>query len=117
MQLYVSSIVPYLHYAGYCVVMFLLLRMKGLSIQAAYQRATGTADPRNAYRWVNKLLAQLSTYRSLFHQPGLPDAPLSTMGHCPLRWVLLCSAFQRLYQALDESLCATYQLRWQRSLL
>jgi hypothetical protein len=116
-QLYVSSIVRYLKYAGHCVVMFMLSRLAGFNIQNAYRRATGTADGRNAYRWVDKLMAQLSTYRSWFHQPVLPDTPPSAIDHSPLRWTLLCSTFRLLSLELAEPLCATYQLRWQRSLL
>lgn len=73
-QLYLNETIRYLHYAGSVVVAFILLLMAGESIARAYTyatHATGTTNPRHAYRWLNGLCAQLSTYRSLLHQPPL----------------------------------------------
>lgn len=72
MRLYLNTMVRYLHYAGQQVLAFVLALMTSMSVQQAYCQATGTADPRHAYRWLLRLYAQLSCYRSLWHQPTLP---------------------------------------------
>lgn len=113
-QLYLDKTVRYLHYAGACVVAFILLLMGGMSVQLAYLQATGTVDPRNAYRWLSKLWAQLSRYRSLLHQP-LPQQPGVT-GRSP-RLGLLASTFEALLRQYGQPLCAHYQLKLQRALI
>ena len=114
MRLYLDTRVRYLHYAGCCVVAFVLLLMRGLSVQHAYLQATGTEDPRNAYRWLNKLWARLSHYRSLLHQPLLQQSAVT--GRSP-RSGLLASTFTTLLQQFGQPLCARYQLTLQRALL
>jgi hypothetical protein len=116
-QLYLDSTVRYLHYAGCCVVAFVLSLTTGMTIQRAYQAATGTATPRNAYRWLNRLAAQLSFYRSLSHQPPLQDADPIVAANRPLRAVLLISTFKALLQRFVQPLCASYQRQLQRSFL
>lgn len=114
MRLYLDSTVRYLHYAGAQVVLFVFALMAGMTAQQAYCRATGTADPRRAWRWLDRLHAQLSCYRSLAHQPPLPDAPVATR---PARWGLLASTFRQLAQHFGEPLCAQYQRHTQHSFL
>lgn len=113
-RLYLDTSVRYLHYAGCCVVAFVLSLMGGMSVQRAYLQASGTADPRNAYRWLNKLWTQLSHYRSLLHQPLLQQ-PVVAGGHP--RPGLLASTFTALLQQFGQPLCARYQLILQRALL
>lgn len=114
MRLYLDTRVRYLHYAGCCVVAFVLLLMRGLSVQQAYRQASGTEDPRNAYRWLKKCWAQLSHYRSLLHQPLWQ--PSAVTGRSP-RSALLASTFTALLQQFGQPLCARYQLTLQRALL
>ena len=71
-QLYLAETIRYLHYSGSVVMAFILALMAKTSIAHAYTRATTTATPRHAYRWLNGLCAQLSSYRSLLHQPRIP---------------------------------------------
>jgi len=113
-RLYLDAAVRYLHYAGSYVVAFILLLMGGMSVQRAYLQATGTEDPRNAYRWLNKLWAQLSLYRSLLHQPMF-EPPVVTSRS--LRLGLLASTFTALLQQFGQPLCARYQLKHQRALI
>ena len=114
MRLYLDTAVRYLHTVGCCVVAFVLLLMRGISVQQAYLQATGTEDPRNAWRWLNKLRAQLSCYRSLLHQPKLPQ-PVVASGSPRLG--LLVSTFTALLQQFGQPLCACYQRTLQRTLL
>ena len=113
-RLYLDTTVRYLHYAGCCVVAFVWLLMRGLSVQQAYLQASGTEDPRNAYRWLTKCWAQLSVYRSLLHQPLLHQ-PVAASGN-PRRG-LLASTFTALLQQFGQPLCARYQRILQRALL
>ena len=114
MRLYLDTRVRYLHYAGCCVVAFVLLLMRGMSVQHAYRQVTACDDPRNAYRWLNKLWTQLSHYRSLLHQP-LWQRPVAANSHPRLE--LLASTFTALLQQFGQPLCARYQLILQRALL
>src|SRR6266516_1375511 len=84
-QLYLDSTVRYLHHAGGWVVAFVLSLITGMTVENAYRQATGTATPRNAYRWLNRLGAQLSFYRRLSHRPPLPDTDPIVARHRPLR--------------------------------
>lgn len=113
-RLYLDTRVRYLHYAGCCVVAFVVLLMGGMSVQRAYRQASGTEDPRNAYRWLHKLWAQLSVYRSLLHQPMLQQ---SVVTNPHPRLGLLVSTFTTLLQQFGPPLCARYQLKLQRALL
>lgn len=116
-QLYLDSTVRYLHHAGCCVVAFVLLLILGMTIQHAYHHATGAATPRNAFRWLNKLWAQLSFYRSLSHQPWLPETDPVAMANPHPRWGLLLATFNALLQQFGNPLCADYQRQLQRSFL
>jgi hypothetical protein len=115
-QLYLDSIVRYLHYAGACVVAFVLSLINGMTIARAYHQATNADTPRNAYRWLNKLAAQLSHYRSLLHQPLLQNIE-PAIAATSQRRCLLASTFQTLLQRFGQPLCSRYQQQWQRSLL
>ena len=85
-----------------------------MNVQQAYLQASGTADPRNAYRWLNKLWAQLSHYRSLLHQPLLQQSAVT--GRSP-RSGLLAPTFTALLQQFGQPLCARYELKLQRALI
>ncbi|MBI1889498.1 MAG: hypothetical protein HYS18_02500 [Burkholderiales bacterium] len=117
-QLYIDSTIRYLRHAGECVVAFALSLIKGLTIQYAYHAATGTdADtPRNAYRWLHRLSAQLSVWRSLAHKPPLQDAGANAAAHAGPRQ-LLTSTFAALLQHFGQPLCAHYQRHTQRPFL
>lgn len=121
LQLYLDATLRYLHYAGACVVALLLGLARGMSVQSAYQQATGTLTPRNAYRWRHALSARLSCYRSLVHQPVFDDTPrpcwqdTPNAGAAPPRWALLVATCQALRQQIGDPLCANYQRQLQRS--
>ena len=117
MQLYLNSRVRYLHYAGCCVVAFACLLMAGVTISQAYQKVTGIKDPRNAYRWLNKIFARLIDYRSLSHQPRLDAADNASDGVVQPRRRLLASTFRTLLGRFGEPLCACYQHVLQSSFL
>ncbi len=115
-QLYLASTLRYLHFAAAALEAFLLALLAGMTIQCAYLKATRTAVPRNAYRWLNKLMAQLSAYRSLLHQPRLSNEPKVTLHRNPRRGLLMTST-ETLFQQFGLPLCAGLQLKWQRAFL
>jgi len=117
MQLYLDSTIRYLHYAGGCVAAFVSSLIAGITIRRAYYHATGTTTPRHAYRWLKRLCAQSSVYRSLAHRPPLQDAPEVTEAHRPLRLLSLMSTFTALLQRFGQPLCAAYQAQLQQSFL
>lgn len=115
MQLYLDSRIRYMHYAGCIVVAFVWLLVAGNSISKAYQCATGIAEPRNAYRWLNKLFLRLSDFRSLIHKPQLSDHVKN--GTIQQRRQLLTSTFHALLNRFGEPLCDNYQHTLQKSFL
>lgn len=120
MQLVLDSSLRYMHYAGHAVVVFVLLLLTGASITRAYTQATRAQTPRHAYRWLQRLHAQMSVYRSLFHQPPLdqPTAPCSPCSHPDAsRRSLLSSTFAALLARLKQPLCQAYQSQLQQAFL
>ena len=115
-QLYRDATLRYLHYAAAVVAAFLFALLAGVTAQRAYHQATGTAVPRNAYRWLSKVTAQLSVYRSLSHQPQLLHSSPVTAKR-PLRRCVLLATVDTLRQQYGVPLCAAYQRQWQRSFL
>jgi hypothetical protein len=118
MQLYLDSTLRRAHHAGSAVVAFVLLLLAGASIASAYTQATQAQSHRHAYRWLHRLRAQTSTYRSLFHQPPL-EQPTMALGSRPhgLRRSLLASTFSALLNRFKQPLCQTYQSQLQRPFL
>jgi hypothetical protein len=117
MQLSIDSTIRYLHHAGSCVVAFVLALIAGMTIGHAYHHATGAATPRHAYRWLNRLCAQLSIYRSLLHRAPLSNAVPIIAANRPVRLLSLMSTFKLLLQQFKQPLGASYQLQLQRSFL
>lgn len=117
MRLYLDSTVRWLHHAGAHVVAFMLALIAGRTVQQAYGQATGATDPRHAWRWLDRLCAQLSSYRSLAHQPPLPGADATAAASRPVRHGLLASTCTQLLQRFGPPLCANYQRHTQRSFL
>ena len=114
MQLYLDSTLRYLHHAGSAVVAFVLALLAGISIGLAYTQATGARTPRHAYRWLHRLDQQMSTYRSLFHQPLLAQPVVCAVQTLCLRRSLLTSTFGALLKRFKQPLCQAYQSQLQR---
>ena len=117
MQLYLAAAVRYLHHAGNAVVAFVLSLSTGMSIQQAYTCATGIATPRHAYRWLDRLCAQLSSYRALAQRPPLQASAPTAAPERPTRLRLLMATFETLLAQFEPPLCAAYQLQTQGPLL
>ena len=115
MQLYRDATIRSVHHAGCRVVAFLCAWLTGASIERAYQDATGANSARHAYRWLHRLAAQMSTYRSRLHRPPLATSMSATTPPRSPRRLLLASTFSALLTHLGEPLCQRYQSQWQQS--
>ncbi len=106
-QLYLSQEIPFLHYSTLELFAFLCSLMASLSIQSAYEQATGTEDPRNAYRWLCRLQNKLVDYRCLLNTRTPPGIPI-VQSRCK-RFQQLLPTLQSLFQLMKEPPCANYQ--------
>jgi hypothetical protein len=114
MQLVLDSSLRSMHYAGAAVVVFVLLLMTGCCIAAAYTQVSKAQTPRHAYRWLQRLHANMSVYRSLVHQPPLDQS--TDPGGGPRFWQhgLLNSTFIALLGRFKQPVCRSYQSQLQR---
>jgi hypothetical protein len=117
MQLYLDATVRYLHHGGATVVAFVLALMAGMSIERAYNNATGAVTACNAYRWLARFSTRLPLYRSLVHRPPLWEANPDAMPNHSMRRPLLMATFAALLQRYGQPLCAAYQHQLQAPLL
>lgn len=109
---YVASVLRFMHYCGSVLFAFVAALAKGMAVEAAFVRATGAFDARQAWRWMDKLEANLSSLRS-----ALRCAPLSCGSTLPRRRQWIVQTFEALYAVFGPPLLATFQLTWQRVLL
>jgi hypothetical protein len=112
-RLYLATELAFLHYTTVRMTLFLVALLAGDSIQKAYQTATHTTEPRNAYRWLNKLHRKIMDYRALLKTPCARQTYQSTVKTKPRGIVL--STLQLLFSTFTSSLtsfpncCAQYQ--------
>ncbi len=112
-QLALSTRIPALHYGTVQLYAFLCAMLIGLSIPKAYLKATGQAQPRQAWRWLNKLTAHLPDYRR--HLTSRTSASSDTFSTQARRLRLLLPTFELLFDALCSSdACADFQLKFQQ---
>ena len=121
-RLYLCSSLPLWHFPSTALSLFIATLIAGCSIQKAYQRATGTDDPRQGYRWLGKLTRRLSQFRTVL-SVGCIDLPAqhsnnsSLVTECVQHLSLLLSTMESLFalfshEALDA--CASFQWRQQQ---
>lgn len=114
-QLYISQTLPSLQYNALHLFVFLRSLIASFSIQVAYQKATGTLEPRNAYRWLNKLQNKLIDYRVPLRRPKqLIKPPFQTRTK---RLQLLLSTLSNRFKPLNDSPCAHYQMLTQTAFI
>ena len=113
-QLMLATMLRYLHVVGSVMVTFMSLLAQGMSIAKAYQQSAGTLDSRHAYRWLTKLFARLSHYRTVAahasHVRDLAAPNSANSGVPPTRRHLLACTLTLLTQHFGVPLCASYQL-------
>jgi len=110
-RLYVAEEFPCLQYNATHVFVFLLALFSHATVQQAYTKATGTEEPRNAWRWLNKLQVKLIDYRCFLQcRADALDTPFRSRVR---RLQILLPTVKRLFSSIDEDPCAHYQMRHQ----
>lgn len=72
-QLYIANEVPSFRYGAAQLFVFITALLANLKIGEAYEQATGQTEPRNAWRWLDKLMRKLSDLRSFLRVRNHPS--------------------------------------------
>ena len=112
-RLYLQTQIARLHYSTVQITAFLLALIAGHSIADAYQAATETTEPRNAWRWLHKVQRKLIDYRPLIHHRMADSGYLTTHTQ---RGILL-STLQHLFSRFGKDACAQFQQQTQRTFI
>lgn len=114
-RLYITNEIPALHYSAAELFLFLSALLANVTVAAAYQKATGQSETRNAWRWLTKLDRRLSDYRC-FLQTRVGTITTS-FKHRARRLQILLPTIKRLFLALNDCPCANYQYLVQSGVL
>ena len=106
-RLYLDSKFPTFQYTAYHLTIFFVSLMKGLKIQKAYQKATKTQDPRNAYRWLSKVEYKISDYRHFLQRRS--EAFMTPFSSRPRRLQIILSTIKQLFLIAGQEAVAQYQ--------
>lgn len=112
-QLYLADHIPKLHFGAAGVFTFISALFVASSIQKAYEAATKTADPRNAYRWIKRLWERIALFREIvlrFQKKS--DAQFKNRTR---RFELLLPIFKSLFDQLGAQPIAKYQMLLQKN--
>lgn len=115
LRLYLATELPALQYTATQLFIFLSSLIDNLSIQKAYEKATLTENPRNAYRWLNKCLRKLTDYRLFLNKRTEVQSSLFKSKN--KRRQLLLPTLQKLFVKTKNPPCATYQMNYQTCFL
>lgn len=113
-RFYLTSGLARLHYSATHLTAFVLALLSGVSIQQAYTQATGSTDPRNAYRWLHKLQHKIIDLRTCLDRAESGWRPFQT--HSKQRLVLI-TTLQRLVSVFGKDTCAQYQQQTQTTFI
>lgn len=114
LRLYLASRVPRLFHGAAALTAFVMALIAGLSIGDAYRKATLAGDPRNAYRWLDRLERKLIDFRAaLARRIVLPAKAFALRTR---RLQLLLPTIEALVaHKVGEPLGVRYQLHLQRA--
>ena len=113
-QLYVATEVPTYRYGAAHLFLFIAALMANMNISEAYHQATDQTEPRNAWRWLKRLMFKLSHYRRfLKYRKDDYSRTLRSSSHYLTH---LLPTLARLF-SLTTNGCLTYQIDQQRSFL
>ncbi len=85
---------------------FIIALVAGKTIQKAYLKATGTNEPRNAYRWLNKIHKQSIDYRLFLKNRCANPVTYQSQSH---RLRILLPLLKNLFEQLGKLPCAHFQ--------
>jgi hypothetical protein len=112
-QLYIASEIPHLLYTGAQVFVFISALLANMTLVESYLKAIGKPDndPRNAWRWLDKLNRKLTDYRVWVkvrtNHHSLQFKYLNT------RFRHLLPTLAHLISKIPEGLCSYYQIHCQ----
>jgi hypothetical protein len=112
-QLYVAQVIPSFQYGAAQVLIFLSSLLIKFTLEDAYHAATGQVDPRNAWRWLQRLMPQLTHFRC-FLKDRLKRSNACFQGS-NRRLTLLLPTLKALFSGLVHCPCTHYQLQSQRA--
>lgn len=110
-QFYVAHRVPAMKYDAAHMFVFVLYLLLGLAVGTAYCMATRQSEPRNAWRWLDRLELNLSNFRCTLNTR--PEAPCVNFRYRARRLRLLLSTLSPLFLQLNQCACSNYQLEHQ----
>ena len=110
LRLYLAVDIPAWHYSSVHLLGFVQALIGGLGIQQAYQQSTGTAEPRHAYRWLNKLDGRLPLWRALLNRRPKAVCGDEGLASRTRRLRLLLPTLQALFVRFGTPLGERYQL-------
>jgi hypothetical protein len=119
-QLMVAYELPGFQYGTAHLFLFITSLLTNLTVASAYQRATGQLEPRNAWRWLNRLTRRLAHYRPLSRKR--PDPPSTRFKSRARRLQLLLPTLEWLFtewtaaQNKDDP-CSFFHLTHQRAFI
>ncbi len=114
-QLYVAHCFPYLRYGAAQLLIFLASLLLERPLEVAYETATGQVEPRNAWRWLKRLMRNLSDFRCFLKAHLKPDSVCIQLKNRRLS-LLLC-ALKPLFSQRPHCPCRHYQLQQQRAFI
>jgi len=114
-RLYIAEEFPCLQYSAAHLLVFLYALITHVTVQQAYEKATGTNEPRNAWRWLNKLQQKLIEYRCFLKHR---DEDMGAQFRSRVRRLqILLPTVKRLFSSLNDCPCAHYQMHHQLSFI
>lgn len=110
-RLSIANAIPQMQYSCTEVAVFLIALFSHSGIAQAYRLATGNIEPRHAYRWLDKLQAQMLLMRQIAqsHPASSPPNHYSSR-----RLTLLLSTIDILFSFIGDDFCSQFQLRHQQ---
>lgn len=113
-RLYLDTIISDLQYSTTHLFIFISLLLTGVSIQKSYQVATKTVDPRNAYRWINRLWDKLIVFRGFII--GRTGDFFSSKFRTK-RFQILLPTLLKIFKDLGDNPCSKFQGTYQVSFI
>ena len=114
-RFYLADNIPTLSRTATSIALFFLALISGKPIQTAYQEATRTNDPRNAYRWLSKCQARLTHYRTFLVNQH--EAFTTTIRSRSERLQILLPTIEGLHILFSDSFIANFHLLQQQGFL
>lgn len=113
-QLYIASEIPTCRYGATHLFVFITALMTNVKIDESYHQATGQTEPRNAWRWLERLMFKLSHYRTFLKYRKHDHSKIFTSSSHYLQHLL--PTLSRMF-TLTNNGCFTYQTHQQQSFL